>query len=296
MMLRLVSAACGAILLTSAAMQAEPVVVVELFTSQGCVSCPPADEFFASLTEDSRLIPLSLHVDYWDYIGWSDVFGSPRFTERQKNYARAIGSRTIYTPQFIIGGEDRIEGFDPAATTEALLRQLATPTTVALSVNRAGERLHIEAQSAQPLAAPVRVQLVRYLPEETVTIERGENAGKTISYRNIVTNWDVLGDWAGTAPLNIEVPAPGSAPAVVILQQIGPSEILAAARADGVQGSAEPLYVPSDLGIGFLSRDTDAVADKAMRGGASANGPANGQATGADAGSTQPSGDTATTP
>lgn len=255
MIRQLVSAACGLLVVCSAPLRAEPVVVVELFTSQGCISCPPADDFFGDLTQDSRVIPLSLHVDYWDYIGWSDIFGSPRFTERQKNYARAIGSRTIYTPQFIVGGQDRIEGFDPVATTEALLRQLAAPQPVALSVVRSGDELQINASATQTLSAPVRVQLVRYLPEETVTIERGENAGKTITYRNIVTSWDVLGDWSGKEPLAIEVPAPGSAPAVVILQDMGPAAILAAARAEGSSVTFAPSYRNGGAGIGFLSSE-----------------------------------------
>lgn len=255
MMQKMVSAACGLVLLCSAPLRAEPVVVVELFTSQGCVSCPPADAFFAELLQDPRVIPLSLHVDYWDYIGWSDVFGSPRFTERQKNYARAIGSRTIYTPQFIIGGQDRIEGFDPAATTEALLRQLKLPGPVSLSVRRVGSDLHIEATTSKPLDEPLRVQLVRYLPEETVSIERGENAGKTLSYRNIVTSWDVLGDWSGQEPLKISAPAPGIAPAVVILQEMGPATILAAARAEGSALGAMPQFPLNLDGIGFLSTE-----------------------------------------
>lgn len=210
----------------------DQVVVVELFTSQGCVSCPPADEFFAMLTGDPRVIPLSLHVDYWDYIGWEDSFGNPRFTQRQKEYARAIGSRTIYTPQFIVEGEDRIEGFDPGQTAERIKAHFAAPSPVALHVSRQGDVLTIRAEADPPLTAPIRVQLVRYLPEETVTIERGENAGKTVTYRNVVTDWQVLGDWAGQAPLEIETAAPGAAPAVVILQNPGPSGILAAARAE----------------------------------------------------------------
>ncbi|VDC32985.1 DUF1223 domain-containing protein [Pseudogemmobacter humi] len=207
-------------------------VVVELFTSQGCVSCPPADEFFAGLTRDPKVIALSLHVDYWDYIGWEDSFGNPAFTERQKNYARAIGSRTIYTPQFVIGGADRIEGFDPEETMASLARNGAAPSPVRLKIERRGEVLVILADADPPLDAPVRVELVRYMPEETVAIERGENAGKTVTYRNIVTSWETLGEWSGQEALELSAPVPGSGPVVVIVQRTGPSAILAAAQAE----------------------------------------------------------------
>ena len=231
-MRHLLSAACGFILVCAPAARAEDVVVVELFTSQGCVSCPPADEFFAMLTGDPRVIPLSLHVDYWDYIGWEDSFGNPRFTERQKNYARAIGSRTIYTPQFIVDGQDRIEGFDPDQTAEKIRAHFQAASPVALTVQRQGDQLVIRAEADPPLHQPVQVQLVRYRPEETVEIERGENAGKTVTYRNVVTDWQVLTDWTGQAPLALDAPVAGDDQAVVILQDPGPSAILAAARPD----------------------------------------------------------------
>jgi len=231
-MRQLVSAACGLMLACAPAVQAENLVVVELFTSQGCSSCPPADEFVAALAADPRVLALSLHVDYWDYIGWEDNFANPEFTKRQKAYARAIGSRTIYTPQFIIGGEDRIEGFAPDETAMRLARHLAAGTQVKLTVLRQGDMLVIRAEADPPLGHPVRVQLVRYTPEQTVQIERGENAGKTITYTNVVTSWDHVGDWSGTVPLELTAAAPGNLPAAVILQDEGPATILAAARAD----------------------------------------------------------------
>ena len=231
-MRHLVSAACGMWAAIAAPAFAESVVVVELYTSQGCSSCPPADALFQTLAKDPRVIPLALHVDYWDYIGWADTLASPKFTERQKSYARAIGSRTIYTPQMIVDGVERIEGNDPDELAEHMGAHLAAPSSVHLVVTRQGDTLVIRAESDPPLSEPVRVQLVRYRPEETVEITRGENAGQIITYRNIVTSWESLGDWPGTAPLEISAPAPGGDPAVVILQENGPSEILAAARAD----------------------------------------------------------------
>ena len=257
-MRHLLSAACGLALACTVALRADaeeaalsaPIaagpsqnrVLVELFTSQGCVSCPPADEFFASLVQDKRVIALSLHVDYWDYIGWEDSFAAPEFTDRQKSYARAIGSRTIYTPQFIIGGVERIEGFDPEQTLAALGAREAEASRIAVTLSRKGDDLVIRASADPPLTAPVRLELVRYLPEATVSIERGENAGKTVTYRNIVTSWQSLGDWSGADALDLTVPAPGDAPAVVIVQDFGstgsaakgsgPGAILAAVSTD----------------------------------------------------------------
>ena len=123
-----VNAACGLWLAAAGAVHAEPVVVVELYTSQGCSSCPPADEFLAMMASDPRILPLALHVDYWDYIGWEDKFAQAKFSDRQRAYAKAVGSRTIYTPQLIIGGADRIEGFSPEETAERLRDHLAAGT------------------------------------------------------------------------------------------------------------------------------------------------------------------------
>jgi hypothetical protein len=210
----------------------EPVVVIELYTSQGCSSCPPADDFLAALAADPRVVPLALHVDYWDYIGWKDDFAQPQFTKRQKDYARAVGSRTIYTPQMIVGGQDRVEGYRPAQVTSLIDAHLQQGQSVSLEMRRHGAALEIHAEALRPLKEPVRVQLVRYRPSETVEIGRGENAGRTVTYYNIVTLWQPLGEWSGVEPLSITAEAPGPDAAVVILQAPGPAAILAAARVD----------------------------------------------------------------
>jgi len=227
-----VSAACGFWLAAVAQVQAESVVVVELYTSQGCAACPPADDFVAMLASDPRILPLALHVDYWDYIGWADKFAQPAFTDRQRAYAKMEGSRTIYTPQLIVGGVDRVEGFLPDKTADLLRKHMNAGQTVKLTVTREGDRLIIRAEADPPLTEPARVQLVRYNPAETVLIERGENAGKSITYRNIVTSWEAVGDWAGQAPLEMTAPFVGDEPGAVILQTEGPAAILAAARVE----------------------------------------------------------------
>ncbi|PLL13118.1 DUF1223 domain-containing protein [Tabrizicola sp. TH137] len=238
-----VSALCGATLALAAPAFAEDAgatggtevrqpVVVELYTSQGCASCPPADEFLAELAAHEEVIALALHVDYWDYIGWEDSFAHAAFTERQKSYARAVKSRMIYTPQMIVGGLDRVEGNTPDAVVKLIGKHLAAERPVRLTLERQGDQVVIRAVAEPPLSSGVEVQLVRYLPEAMVAIERGENAGKTVTYHNIVTEWTKLGDWPGVAPLELVAPAPGAEPVVVILQEPGPAAILAAARVE----------------------------------------------------------------
>jgi len=233
-MRHIVSAVCGLWLALGGPAPAQTLasdpVVVELYTSQGCSSCPPADAYLAMLATDPRVIALALHVDYWDYIGWADSFADPRFTERQKAYAFATGSRTIYTPQMIVAGAERVEGLQPERVADLIADHLASLHPVTLTLRRSGDRVQITAWADPPLTRPVRVQLVRYRPVETVAIEHGENQGQTMTYHNIVTSWQVLAMWPGTAPLALEAPVPGDQPVVVIVQEIGPAAILAAAR------------------------------------------------------------------
>ena len=236
-MRQIVSAACGLFLCLSlpGLAQTSPDVatngvVVELYTSQGCSSCPPADEFLAELAGAEHVIALSLHVDYWDYIGWEDKFAHAAFTERQKSYAREAKSRMIYTPQMIVGGVDRVEGNAPDAVVKLIGRHMAVARAVTLTVERQGDVLVIRAVANPPLTEGAEVQVVRYLPEATVAIERGENAGRTVTYRNIVTGWDKIGDWPGIAPLEMQADVPAGEPVVVIVQEPGPAAILAAAQ------------------------------------------------------------------
>lgn len=236
-MRHIVSAICAVTLLSPGTVFAQqsaetsmPGVVVELFTSQGCSSCPPADEFMAELASHDQVIALALHVDYWDYIGWEDSFAQAAFTERQKSYARAVKSRMVYTPQMVIGGVDRVEGNAPDAVVNLIGKHMAQQSPVTLSLQRQGDSLVIRAIADPPLGRGVEVQVVRYLPSAVVEIERGENAGKTVTYRNIVTEWAKVGEWPGVAPLELTVPAPGAEPVAVILQEAGPAAVLAAAR------------------------------------------------------------------
>ena len=205
-------------------------ILVELYTSQGCSSCPPADEFMVELVKSPDVIALSLHVDYWDYIGWRDTFGSPQYTQRQKAYAKAVGSRMIYTPQMIVGGLDRVEGNDPAQVRQAIRRHQALVSPVRLTVTRDGDRILIKAEADPPLSKPARIQVIRYIPEATVAIGRGENEGREVTYSNIVTDWHSVADWPGSEPLEMTVAATGPNPVVVIVQTEGPADVLAATQ------------------------------------------------------------------
>lgn len=231
---QIISAACGVWLagagagLAQDARSAVSPVVVELYTSQGCSSCPPADALLAELADQPGVIPLALHVDYWDYIGWKDEFAQPRFTERQKSYAKAVGERMVYTPQMIVGGVARVVGHEPDQVAAAIAEAAVAPGPVMLRVRREGGEIVIEAEANPPLDAPAMVQLVGYRDAAQVDIGAGENAGLAVKYRNIVTSWERVGVWSGREPLVLRADdLQGSA--VVIVQRQGPAKILAAA-------------------------------------------------------------------
>ncbi len=220
-------AVLGALSATAAFAQ-DNKVVVELYTSQGCSSCPPADALLADLVGRDDVIPLALHVDYWDYLGWKDEFGSRDFTARQHGYARAANVETVYTPQMVIAGTDHVIGSKAMAVMDHIAAQRAQTAQVGLNAVRDGQYIKISATPHAAGLGAMVVQLVHYHPEETVAIRRGENAGKSISYVNIVTSWQVIGRWDGTSPLAMNAAVEGSGPAVIVIQkdQFGP--ILAA--------------------------------------------------------------------
>lgn len=286
-------------------------VVLELYTSQGCASCPPADEMMLELAAREDVIALALHVDYWDYIGWPDTFGRRLFTERQQAYARRHGHSTIYTPQVVVNGIELIEGFRTMQVMDSIAAHAQRPVEVALVLTRGeGGTLRIEATpeghlapgllmasrrgavtglsgsavigslsmtasaesaadaaptdrsaavggaggeapagiepageaAAAPIAAPVAelvpvrptgpyvVQLVRYLDSEVVEILGGENAGRTTTYANIVTTWVPVANWDMQAALSLTLPLEGEEPVVVVIQEAGHGEVIAAAR------------------------------------------------------------------
>ena len=203
-------------------------VVVELFTSQGCSSCPPADALIGQLAKKEGVIALSLHVDYWDYLGWKDEFAQPRFTQRQRAYAHAAGSTMIYTPQMVIGGLDHLVGTRGMELSDLITRHSAATPPVALTASRAGDGVEIKAQSSR--GGQMVVFLVEYSATETVDIKRGENAGRQITYHNVVKSWSKIADWNGAAPLVTAAKVGDGLSGAVIVQSGNSGRVLAAAK------------------------------------------------------------------
>jgi hypothetical protein len=208
-------------------------VVVELFTSQGCSSCPPADAMLGELATRDDVIALALHVDYWDYIGWEDTFAMPEMTARQHGYAHAQGSTVVYTPQIIVGGQDHVVGVRPMAVADLIQAHLGAPDPVSVSLTRegGGVALRAEAHMAPPRPAMV-VQIVTFSPHEEVQIERGERAGTVANHYNVVMSWQVVADWDGSAPFSARIEPQNDQALVAIVQQAGQGPILGAARLD----------------------------------------------------------------
>ncbi|MCL3882795.1 DUF1223 domain-containing protein [Marivita sp. GX14005] len=204
-------------------------VVVELFTSQGCSSCPSADEMLAHLGAKENVIALALHVDYWDYIGWKDKFAHSAFTKRQKGYARAFGNRSIYTPQMVVNGTADVVGNRPLEVADLVQAQAERGLPVSLDLTRSGGALSVAAPANGGLP-DADVFVLRYIPSQTVDIPRGENAGKSITYTHIVTEWHDIGDWNGLDDLSLSVPISGDQPIVVLVQAKNHGPIFAAAR------------------------------------------------------------------
>ena len=222
----LIIAACWAALF-AAPVQAQNPVVVELYTSQGCSSCPPADALLQELSEQRDVIALALHVDYWDYLGWKDEFAHPAFSHRQSLYAHTWRQRTVYTPQMVIHGGEYMAGNQRASVMREIAQAQARPAGAEIEATRQGTRAVI---TIRPLAgaAPSKIYMVRYIPRATVSIERGENAGREIEYINIVRDWMVAADWDGLQTISLTPSDLGTDPWVVIVQQDGTGPILAA--------------------------------------------------------------------
>ena len=211
---------------------AQSTTVVELYTSQGCSSCPPADAFLHELAKQDNVIALALHVDYWDYIGWKDQFADPKHTERQKSYARVAGARTIYTPQMVIGGVDHVIGTRPEQVAAKLTEHMMKEEPLSIEATRDGNQATINLSEVSGAQGAMVVQLVTYTPESVVDIKRGENAGRTLTYTNVVTSWTAIEAWNGKEPLTLTAEVPNDDPAVIIVQSDGPGAILAAVKVD----------------------------------------------------------------
>lgn len=208
-------------------------VVVELFTSQGCSSCPPADALLHRLADREDVLPLALHVDYWDYIGWKDQFARPGHTLRQKGYAHAAGQSMIYTPQMVIMGQDDVVGADAMELSDAIEKHHRAPPQVQIEAVREGNVLTLNLVPLVDLPQEnLMVQIVLFAPVKSVEITRGELAGRQFDYANVVEDWQQVGSWDGQAEAVISVPLTGAQPIAVLVQQNPFGAIIAAARVD----------------------------------------------------------------
>lgn len=170
-------------------------VVVELFQSQGCSSCPPADANLNALADRKDVLPLNFSVTYWDQLGWKDTFARKEFTDRQWDYAHGLGNSNVGTPQMVVEGRRELIGQDRREVDTAIAQ--ARPATAAM-VSLAGGDVTIAAGAAPAVGADV--WLVRYDPRtQMVPIRRGENGGKTLPQRNVVRELTRLGAWKGVA-------------------------------------------------------------------------------------------------
>jgi hypothetical protein len=186
---------------------AQPMAVLELFTSQGCASCPRADSLLADYIESGEVVALSFSVDYWDYLGWQDTLARHENTERQKSYADGRGDMQLYTPQMVVNGELAVVGSDKQAVDAAILATsglFGLPVVVNLALTADALRVTIEgADPGETRTASVWLAAVdRY---ESVPIQRGENRGRTLSYHNVVRTMHRVAMWRGQA-MSFDIP------------------------------------------------------------------------------------------
>lgn len=201
-------------LLLSVAAVAKP-VVVELFTSEGCSSCPPAEVLLGELARKPGIVALAYHVDYWDHLGWKDRFSIPEASQRQQGYVRRLAKSGPFTPQVVVSGDTSLVGSNRGAVKEAIA---GDRDALAIMLSQAEGNLQI--QFTEAWREPMDVYLVTYLSEATAKIKRGENARRTLKHFNVVRSFKRLGTWNGkpqrmAAPL-AGLPRDASAVAVIL--------------------------------------------------------------------------------
>ncbi|HET6377966.1 MAG TPA: DUF1223 domain-containing protein [Methylocella sp.] len=211
--------------------------VLELFTSQGCSSCPRADRWLAAIAREPHVVALSFPVDYWDFIGWRDTLASPAFTARQKAYA-VQNHRHVYTPQVVVNGLTDAPGSDEKEIKEAMRMAEEAEGAMSVPLRLFTSDGHYFVEVAEGAGGPAGVFALRVVRAVTVQILRGENAGQSLTYTNVVRTIDKLGDWTG-ATKTFNVPGePKIGEGFVVLLQKGtlerPGAILAAAKTEGL--------------------------------------------------------------
>jgi len=209
-------------------------IVVELFTSEGCSSCPPANDFLGELQQRQYVLPLSFHVDYWDYIGWKDRFGDPAFTRRQYAYAEAQGSSMVYTPQMIIAGAIDVVGSDRKEVEKALKTAYTRNAMYRIQVMREDDGKVVAQFPEAPIGVPATVWLVTYQKSAESHVKAGENAGRSLMTYNVVRSLQKVGMWTGAATeieLTLDAAAKANGPdaCAIIANQAEHGPIVAAA-------------------------------------------------------------------
>jgi len=207
---------------------ARPVTVVELFTSQGCSSCPPANANLIHLKDEPGVLALSFSVTYWDYLGWKDIFGRKTYTARQEMYEAPLGESGAFTPQMVIDGRISLVGRDLAKVQSAVQKSAARPRKGAPTIALEKERVSISAGAAP--SRPADVWLVRYDPHVVnVAIRRGENTGRTLPQSNVVHGLVYLGRWSGSPANFPRGPVSFGGKTAILVQSPQGGPILAAA-------------------------------------------------------------------
>lgn len=208
-------------------------VVVELFTSQGCNSCPPADAFLRELTQDEDVLALSFPVDYWDYLGWKDTLADPANTERQSAYRQTMGLRQMYTPQMVIQGQREGVGSrtrDIQSKISAVQNGGASKAGVTIAATSDGFDITVAPKANG--AADATVWLIYFDAVHEVAVTGGENSGRTLRYHNVVQDMVALGEWSGQQKTYSIPGAQGGGEnkkCAVLVQSNGAGPILAAA-------------------------------------------------------------------
>ena len=202
--------------------------VVELFTSQGCSSCPPADAFLGELAKRDDVLALAFHVDYWDYIGWKDPFADPVHTSRQRDYSSKLGLRYVFTPQMVVQGASSATGSDQTAVLGLIGRDRGMDR-LEVKMSRDASGLVTASLPAAPGADEADVWVAFYDRKHVTSIKRGENGGRTLSNFNVVRKLVRIGSWRGQAmDIPIRVMSEGDACAVLV-QSVRTGRILGAA-------------------------------------------------------------------
>jgi hypothetical protein len=223
----------------SVSAQTAPITVLELYTSQGCSSCPAADALFKSYVERPDILALSFSVDYWDYLGWKDTLASPKFTERQRGYGRSISNGQIYTPQMVVNGARHVVGSSRGEIDAAMTAARGVNAAQAFKVeaSRVDGGIALQASAVSQIVQPASgvIWLLTVRGKQTIVVKRGENSGSTLTYFNSVRDVAQVGEWTGKST-TVRLPA-GATP-------LAPDERYAVLIQRGAQG---PL-----LGAGWV--------------------------------------------